>query len=181
MSVSGITSYQSIAPYKLYLNVANPEKDFNAKTDETNTDLNLGKDLKTDCWSKNNVIMKLTDDPRFVIFVNAIIKNKFEKAICNESITLFVPISDIRNDLDYDFFSSTVLLNHMVDGIIEPDEIVNQKVELRMMSGSRLKMNNLVITDDTISKVKNRITEIIDCGDNRYIYVIDRPIKLNVL
>lgn len=201
MSGSITTAYQSIAPYKLYLNLTDSEINFSSGLKDKPSNLksynkmNLDEYMRindsslSNCENTNNsncnkppynndIFEKLTNDDRFNIFFNEIIKNNLNKIVSSSSITLFVPIQNVNLIYDFKNYPRKILLNHIVDGIINPIDIIDRKVTIKMMSGSILTMNRLQIFDD--SKNKNRVLQSINC-DNAYIYVIENPIVLNIV
>jgi hypothetical protein len=181
------SGYQSIAPYRLYLDLSGDDKEFVSNvqnplifTDELNTShLYLGIDSsQTNINSKTSSYSLISQDPRTKLFSKFIdfynLKSQME-----DEFTLFVPIDSFMATLSYKIQTSPLngldLFNfHKLDYILTPVEIINSSKKLKtkyMDQTISIRDMNIITNRDAPNRILNSIQT-----DNGYIYIIERPI-----
>jgi hypothetical protein len=182
------SGYQSIAPYRLYLDLSGDDKDFVSNvqnplifTEELNTSqqtyLSINS-FQTNINSKTSSYSLISQNPltklfsKFIDFYNL-------KSQMNDEFTLFVPIDSFMSTISYKIQTSPLngldIFNfHKLDYILTPVEIINLSTKLKTKYLDQtifIRNMNIIINKES----PNRILKSIQT-DNGYIYIIERPL-----
>ncbi len=190
-SYGTFSAYESIAPYRLYLDLSLDDKEFNSGI--------INPLYYTENTNNNKIINNINDNTTYNIMSNNENLSEFKKFIdiykfknfLTGDFTLFIPINNFINDL-FNTIKSTqieplnILKYHMIEYIITPMQMFNKKLKFQTKLRNNFFMvdgdnNNLKIrkrdTGDmnNIKYINNKILQSIKT-DNGYIYIIEKPL-----
>lgn len=188
------TGYSSIAPYRLYLNLSEDDKEFatNAYSAiKLNEDIYQKPDLtiipdfhvtnKNSLWG---VIQSDVTLSKFVLFIKKFnlqrFLNDFDQSY-NNQFTLFAPVNDYMDYLlqlieTTVLTPETILRYHMLDFPILPVEMMSRKLRIpTKMRNKYIVMDNLKIVQENDNTFPNYVLSS-QKTDNGYLYKLQYPL-----
>lgn len=181
---STFTGYESISPYRLYLDLSNDDREFTSGvqnplvySDGSYTQYSKIPNFTPSSDTSTYGTIRL--DSRIQEFRN-FIDNYSLTYYMNDDFTLFVPI-DLNMNTIYDKLKTSPLTAldifnyHKLDYVLLPVQIFNRKINLQTkLRNQYILVDNTCIIDPQ-TNVRNRILASIKT-DNGYIYIVEKPL-----
>ena len=170
------TAYGAIAPYRLYLDLHSGDVEFNSGHVAPWNETRMHSPPHVKYLDPNNILAIIQSNPKYQAFYQFVLKNKLERYIADNNVTVFIPEIDIAELQLAREFPIRILKNHLIDRIITPVELIDRRVRLVNQNGMTFTCQNMNIRDDS-TYLQNKILTSQNCA-NGFIYTTEFPIDI---